>query len=573
MHRCWKQDIGRSLRITFSGAISVVALTWLCGTSLPQSVAASRLSEEVRELLRNRVEAAGVTLRIAIGEELIHCIQALSDFYEWRVYTPAWTDDHVPQPHAEALVRAISRADREGLKPEHYHLAKIERILGEVGKNRGRAKTVNPRTLVDLELLLTDAFLLYGSHLLSGRINPEAIDPEWFANRRGADFSVILRKALDSDQIEETLQSLLPPQPGYAKLRDALAHYREIAAKGGWPQLPDGPTMKKGDRGEGVVALRGRIALEDDCRRELHQSTDLFDEALVEAVRRFQRLHGLDADGVVGPQTVATLNVSAEERVRQIEVNMERWRWLPQDLGTRHVLVNLADFDLKAVESGQPVIAMKAIVGEAYRRTPVFSDEITYLVLNPSWNIPNSIAVKDKLPLIQEDPDYLAKQKIRVFEGSGSDLREIDPKMIDWAEVHAENFNFTLRQEPGPMNALGRVKFMFPNRFGVYIHDTPSGELFSKILRTFSSGCIRIEKPIDLADFLLKDDPQWTREVILAAADRNGEQTVRLPKPVPVHLLYWTAFVGEDGGIHFPNDIYGRDKRVRDALDSGPPCN
>jgi len=573
MYRCCRQHIRRPLRITFSGAITVVALTWLCGTSLPQSVAASTLSEEVRELLRNRIEAAGVTPRIVIGEELIHCIQALSDFYEWRVYTPAWTDDDVPEPHAEALVRAISQADREGLRPEHYHLAKIERVLREIGKNRGKARTVNPRTLVDLELLLTDAFLLYGSHLLSGRINPEAIDPEWFANRRGADLSVILRKALDSDQIEETLQSLLAPQPGYAKLRDALARYREIAAKGGWRQLRDGRTMKKGDRSERVVALRDRIALEDDLRKELDQSTDLFDEALEGAVRRFQRLHGLDAGGVVGPKTLATLNVSVEERVRQLEVNMERWRWLPQDLGTRHVLVNLADFDLKAVENGQPVIAMKAIVGQAYRRTPVFSDKITYLVLNPSWNIPRSIAVKDKLPLIQEDPDYLAKQNIRVFQGSGSDLREIDPETIDWAKVHAENFNFTLRQEPGPTNALGRVKFMFPNRFGVYIHDTPSGELFSKTLRTFSSGCIRIEKPIDLAELLLKDDPQWTREVIVAAVDRNGEQTVRLPKPVPVHLQYWTVFVGEDGEIQFPNDIYGRDKRVRDALDSGPPCN
>lgn len=573
MYRCCRQHIRRPLRITFSGAITVVALTWLCGTSLPQSVAASTLSEEVRELLRNRIEAAGVTPRIVIGEELIHCIQALSDFYEWRVYTPAWTDDDVPEPHAEALVRAISQADREGLRPEHYHLAKIERVLREIGKNRGKARTVNPRTLVDLELLLTDAFLLHGSHLLSGRINPEAIDPEWFANRRGADLSVILRKALDSNQIEETLQSLLAPQPGYAKLRDALARYREIAAKGGWRQLRDGRTMKKGDRSERVVALRDRIALEDDLRKELDQSTDLFDEALEEAVRRFQRLHGLDADGVVGPKTVATLNVSVEERVRQIEVNMERWRWLPQDLGTRHVLVNLADFDLKAVENGQPVIAMKAIVGQAYRRTPVFSDKITYLVLNPSWKIPRSIAVKDKLPLIQGDPDYLAKQNIRVFQGSGSDLREIDPETIDWAKVHAENFNLTLWQEPGPTNALGRVKFMFPNRFGVYIHDTPSGELFSKTLRTFSSGCIRIEKPIDLAEFLLKDDPQWTREVIVAAVDRNGEQTVRLPKPVPVHLQYWTAFVGEDGEIQFPNDIYGRDKRVRDALDSGPPCN
>jgi murein L,D-transpeptidase YcbB/YkuD len=263
--------------------------------------------------------------------------------------------------------------------------------------------------------------------------------------------------------------------------------------------------------------------------------------------------------------------VPVEERVRQIEVNLERWRWLPEDLGQRYILVNIANFELEVVEKSKPVMIMQVVVGKPYWRTPVFSDRMTYLVLSPYWHIPPSIAVKDKLPLIRKDHTYLATYDIKVFQGWGAETREIDPQTIDWSKVTAKDFNYRLRQEPGPLNALGRVKFMFPNKFNVYLHDTPSRELFGKTVRTFSSGCIRIEKPIELAEYLLGGDAKWTRENILAAIDRRVEQTVRLPEPMPVHLLYWTAWSDEEGSIQFRGDIYGRDQLLDKALREKPP--
>jgi murein L,D-transpeptidase YcbB/YkuD len=216
---------------------------------------------------------------------------------------------------------------------------------------------------------------------------------------------------------------------------------------------------------------------------------------------------------------------------------------------------------------------MRVIVGKSYRRTPVFSDEMTYLVLNPYWHIPQNIAVKDKLPLIRKDSNYLREHRIRVFQGSGTDGREIDPNTIDWAQITARNFPFRLRQDPGPWNALGKVKFMFPNKFNVYLHDTPSKELFEKISRSFSSGCIRVEKPIELAEYVLKSDTQWTRESLLAEMDQNTEKTVQLPEPIHVHLLYWTVWVDEDGSIQFRSDVYGRDAMLDRALRKSSPTS
>jgi murein L,D-transpeptidase YcbB/YkuD len=231
----------------------------------------------------------------------------------------------------------------------------------------------------------------------------------------------------------------------------------------------------------------------------------------------------------------------------------------------------MADFRLDVIENEQTLMRMRTIVGKGYRRTPVFSEKITYLVINPYWHVPPNIAVKDKLPLIKKDSYYLAREHMRVFQGWGSDAKEFDPRTVDWSKVTAQGFKYRLVQDPGPWNALGRIKFMFPNRFNVYLHDTPSRELFKKTTRTFSSGCIRIEKPIDLAEYLLRGDSKWTREAILAAIDRQAERTIRLPEPIPLHLLYWTAWVDERGVVQFRDDIYGRDKRLAVALQERPP--
>jgi murein L,D-transpeptidase YcbB/YkuD len=555
------------------GWVTAVVVLWISTFISLKSAAAQSLTGQVTELLRTRIEAAGAPPEISAGEEIIHASMALPLFYERRMYRPAWTGDDGPLPQADALLKAISQAEGEGLKPADYHLAKIEATLEQVRKNQANKIPLNPRRLVDLDILFTDAFLVYGSHLLVGRINPETIDAEWLANRRQADLASVLQTALESGQIEETLNSLLPPQPGYARLKQALARYRDMAAKGHWLTVPDGPKMQKGDRDQRVVALRKRLMASGDLDQPPDSNTDLFGDTLEVAVRRFQHRHGLDVDGIVGPATLAALNVPAEERIRQIEINMERWRWLPQNLGQHYVLVNIANFELDVVDNGLPVMTMRVVVGRDYRRTPVFSDKMTYLVLSPYWHVPPKLAIQDKLPLIRKDPDYLVKENIRVFQGWGAETKEMNPASVDWSKVTGKNLNYRLRQEPGPKNALGRVKFMFPNKFDVYLHDTPSRELFAKTVRTFSSGCIRIEKPIELAEYLLAGDPKWSRAAILAAIDKRVEQTVRLAEPMPIHLLYWTAWADEDGSIQFRNDIYGRDRLLEEALREEPPLS
>ncbi len=281
----------------------------------------------------------------------------------------------------------------------------------------------------------------------------------------------------------------------------------------------------------------------------------------------FQQRHGLDPDGTVGPRTLSALNVTAEERVKQIAVNLERMRWLPAELGSRYIMVNVANFGLDVVEAGQPVLTMRAIVGRTYRQTPSFTARMNHLIFSPYWHIPHSIAVKDLLPKIQKDRRFLSRQKIRVFRGSS----QINPGSVNWRSLSEANFPYRLRQDPGPLNSLGRVKFMLPNRFNVYIHDTPSRELFDKAVRDFSSGCIRIDKPVELAEYLLADDPEWTSENVLAAMDQPREKLVRLRRPIPVYFLYSTAWVDAEGTIQFRDDLYSRDALVAAALEAPPP--
>ncbi|MGD2245172.1 MAG: L,D-transpeptidase family protein [Candidatus Aminicenantes bacterium] len=549
-----------------------LVLFWLFAHSFyPYTASVGSFSEQVQKFIRNRIETASFPAQLKAGEEVLFASVALPRFYEQRVYRPAWVDDTGPLSRAEALVRAIHGARNEGLHPEDYHLRKMESLFRQWSDLRKTENLQKARVLADLELLLTDAFLIYGSHLVSGKVNPENIDSEWIASRREVDTAQLLEKAIQSNEIAETLTSLLPEHAGYGRLKTALSRYREIETGGGWPVVPEDSKLQKGDRNDRVTALRVRLLVTGDLESDNKIESDVFDDELEGAVRRFQKRHGLDSDGVVGPKSLDALNASPSERVKQIESNLERWRWLPQDLGARHILLNIANYMLDIMEDGVQVLTMRAIIGKEYRKTPVFSASMIYLVLSPFWHIPPKIAIQDKLPLIKKDVTYLEKQKIRVFQRWGAEAREIDPRTVDWENVTAKNFEYRLRQDPGPLNALGQVKFMFPNKFNVYIHDTPSRELFVRDERAFSSGCVRVEKPIDLAVYLLRENPKWKRENILAAIDTGLEQTVALPNPILVHLLYWTAWVDEDGTVQFRKDIYARDQKLWESLNEESP--
>lgn len=547
----------------------LMALAFACSSLVPAGVPAEVSHQEVSDQLRGILESAALPLDLELGGESVLAAVALPAFYEQSAYRPVFVSDRGPLPPAFDLVEFLATVDREGLNPEEYHLERLRELL-----DRGRSGTSfrSSGDLVELEILLTDAFLMLGAHLVSGRVDPATFDREWSAVRREVDLVQTLSLETTRGGIRKSLSSLLPDHAGYFRLRKMGEQYRQLVEAGGWQAVSDGPALRVGDRGVRVAELQRRLSVtEDNDLQSLGSAAPIFDERLERAVQGFQNRHGLEEDGVVGAKTLAAVNVSAEERLQQIYLNLERWRWLPQSLGERYVLVNLPAFDLRAVEERSVVLEMRVVVGRRYRRTPVFSDTIRYLVFNPYWDIPTSIAVLDKLPEVQKDSFYLEGQGIRVFSGWAADQQEIDPSAVDWQALGPGNFPYRLRQDPGPLNALGRVKFMFPNRFNVYLHDTPGREVFKRADRDISSGCIRLEKPLELAQLLLRDNPDWRAESIEEFLRDYRERTVRLATPWPVHLLHWTAWVDEEQVPHFRSDLYERDRKLAAALGKSLP--
>lgn len=543
-------------------ALVLVSAAW--GTEAPA------LASQVTEQLRNRVEAALTEHRVVVAEQVLRPRSDLLQFYADRAFAPAWVGNRGPLPTALELLDVLKHADEEGLRPQDYRVTTIQRSLDELARPRALSDARAPSWLADLDLLLSDAFITYGNHQLRGRVRPETLYLQSRAIANDDHVGEVLKAAVETGNVRGELASLAPSSPAYSRLREALARYRDRAPLDKLRAVPAGPTLRQGDRDSRVEAVRRRLVTSGDLDPAAVAGDD-FDAPLEEAVRRFQSRHGLDVDGAVGRMTLAALNVPAEKRVEQIALNMERWRWLPRDFGPRYILVNIPAFSLEVVDHGKRIMGMRVIVGKPYWSTPVFSARMTYLVLNPYWQVPPSIAVREILPLLRKDPEYLTREDMRVFEGWGADRIEIDPDSVDWTRVPVRGFPFRLRQEPGPDNPLGRVKFMFPNRFNVYLHDTPSKRLFAKPVRGFSHGCIRIEKAMDLAQYLLEDDPQWTRQDIEAAANFSKERTVRLPDPISVEIVYLTAWVDDHGIVQFRNDIYGRDKALAKALNGAVP--
>ena len=550
--------------------------------ALVSTTASPGSTSSEREFIRRALELGRAGPGIEAAGEPVYASEALPRFYQARGFAPAWVDDRGPLPAAREMAALLARTGDQGLRPENYHLDRIDRLLAAAD---GDAATGAPpdaaalARLADLDLLLTDGALLCAAHLLAGVVDPVTIHPEWNARRRDADLAAFLASAIAAGDLTGAYQRLLPAYPGYRGLEDALARYRRIAADGGWPIVADGPALRVGDRDGRVAVLRRRLAAEGfvagdggigEGTGEGAEGADVYDADLELAVRAFQSRSGLDADGVVGDQTLAALAVPVERRVEQLMVNLERWRWLPQDLGDPHLRVNIAGFDLEERSGGRVVRTLRAVVGKTFTRTPVFSARMTYLVINPTWNVPAKIARQEILAKVKKDPGYLEREGIRVFAGWSTDASPVDPATVDWAATSPAGLGYSFRQDPGPRNALGRLKFIFPNPYDVYLHDTPERRLFDRAARPLSHGCIRVDHPEQLAADLLAGDPRWSAERIRAAIDAGAQQTVLLPQPVPVHLLYWTAWVDAGGLLQFREDIYDRDRPVFQALELAP---
>ena len=515
--------------------------------------------------IQKRITEGKGPSRTVIGEEQIYSSALVENFYKARNYQPAWSQDgHLLQ--TEALIMAIEEAYGDGLTPDYYHLGPIRSLVDKVRKEA----SPDPARLADLDIILTDAFLTLGCHLSAGCVNPVTIEAEWFAKRGSVDVASVLEQALRKKQIREELMRLRPIQGSYENLRRVLARYREISLKGEWPLVSGGSLLKEGSTSTRVVELRKRLSISGDLVADASKEGDFFDEKLKQSLIVFQKRHGLMADGVLGPAAVNALNVPLTSRIRQIELNMERLRWILGNVEQRSIVVNIANFQLDVMENGKSILSMKVVVGKPYWRTPVFTAKMTYVVVNPSWNVPDRIARQELLKKIKNNPHYLAEQNIKVLKGWAPREEEIDPETIDWSEVTPKTLTYHFRQEPGPLNPLGRLKFMFPNTFDVYLHDTPAKRLFSENIRTFSHGCTRIEKPLELGEYVLRNNPEWTQEMLLAAIAQDTERKILISRPLNVHFLYLTAWVDERGTLQFRNDIYGRDKSLDEALRRKP---
>jgi murein L,D-transpeptidase YcbB/YkuD len=497
-------------------------------------------------------------LRAAVGTDSSALSGDLWRFYAGREFRPAWRDTAA----AEQVLHRVER-NTDGLPVGRYAAVQAARSAAD------GARAGEPEAVARYDAAMTALWLAFAGDLARGLVAPETLDTLATRAAPEVDLVALLERAIAEGRPADALGQLDPPYGGYRALLGALSRYRGIAAAGGWPAIVAEP-LGPGARGAGVAALRARLSATGDLSSSAAGGD--YDAAVVAAVRGFQARHGLATDGVVGAETLAELNVPVESRIREIELNLERWRWLPRTATTRYVVVNAVAFELTLIEDDRIALRARVIVGRESWPTPIVSGALTHVVLNPVWNIPRSIAVEEIVPLIRADPGYFARVGIGVFHDSGGPPGPVDPASVDWAAVSDTSFPYRLVQAAGPTNPLGRLKLFFPNRFNVALHDTPGCELFAAPNRAFSHGCVRVEGVIDLAERLLLGDPAWTRDALERALEQGRERWVALPTPVPVHLGYWTVWAGDDGTVHFRRDVYERDARLADALAQLPPA-
>lgn len=495
-------------------------------------------------------------LPILATEDL--CLAAI---YNWTGVHPLWVTGDGPTKQGKIILGYLKDSYRHGLDPNEY---KVDRIL-ELWDSEDSDE------LALLETLLTYNLVRYVHDIGYGQLKPLASDPALFAEAGDISFNPLLaiEHILSAGDLDQFLAGLPPQHYHYTALKTALERYRSIAELGGWPSIPQGPSLRPDDTDPRILLVRQRLRVtEDPAGTAFDTESTHYDTLLKQAVQAFQRRHGLLVDGIIGANTLAAMNIPAADRVNSIRLNMARWRWQDHDLGEQYVLVNIAAFNLKAFQGENIVLDMPVIVGKEQHQTPVFSSKIKYIDFNPFWNIPTSIAQEEELPKLRKNSNYLVDRHVRLFSSWQSDAIELDSTVMDWHNVsRGQMAGYKLRQEPGPWNALGKIKFSFPNRYSVYMHGTPAQNLFNRTQRDFSHGCIRVSDPLALAIFVLENQPDgWPREKIEEIYKQELRKVVRLSSPLPVYITYLTTWVDKNGIVHFNRDIYLRDASLRNAL-------
>ncbi len=502
------------------------------------------MPEDIRAHVERLREQGAITLR---GDRVYNTPE-LAMFYEERGFSPAWTR----RGAVEELIAAIRSVERDGLTPDHYHLRAIE-------------DAVRAGDSVTTDLLATDALVHVLSHLRRGKVDPTTFSREWNHEPRADSTTLteLLNLSFMAPSVGHVIDQQRPAHFIYEGLVRTLAEYRLIAQRGGWPSIPPGPRLSVGDSDRRVPALRERLAATGDLAAGADRASEAFDAVVEAGIKTFQDRHRLTPDGVLGKATLDALNVTVGARVEQIRVNLERARWVLGGLGDSFVLVNLPAFKAYVIKDRSIAWEARTQIGKTARQTPTFRADMRYLVVNPTWTVPPTILRNDIVPAARKDPGYLQRRGLVAINSAGA---VVDPASIDWSRA-ATRFPYTLEQPAGRDNALGRVKFIFPNPYAIFLHDTPSRALFTPDERTFSSGCIRVESALDLAAVLL-EGTDWTREKVEQAAESGKTQTILLERPLPVVIVYWTVSVGEKGVVRFARDVYSYDSRVARALDA-----
>lgn len=509
--------------------------------------------------IKQRIAELAEPGRNRIGRTAIVSAVFLMRFYEARAYEPAW---HNPINFRDLRMQ-ILESRNDGLNIDDFHA----HALGFGGLDFW------PPAMTDAErdILKSSALVNLLYQLYFGKLTPEKLDPHWNLKRPRSlpieDAVNTISLVLEKQAIGSLVAQARSRDPGYSKLRQALISYRSIVERGGWPIVPAGTILKPGMSDRRILIVRQRLAVTGDHSFKGSENSDTYDPPLVEAVEKFQRRHGIDVDGIIGPAVTRAMGITAEQKVEQIRVNLERARWISRALRQRKdvVIVNTAGFYLLTFLDGKFAWWTDVITGKPYHKTPVFKDRIRYIEFNPTWTIPSGILRRDILPKLRSNSGYLAAKGYDLVGANGA---KIDPATINWQTASGRRFPYRIVQPPGPKNALGRVKFMFPNKYNVYLHDTPGRQLFSKTGRAFSAGCVRVRDPLKFAELLLGNRNGISRQRIDQIVKSGRLTRINLSKPVPVAILYWTADPLWEGGIRFYNDVYKRDAKVLQALNA-----
>jgi len=525
-----------------------LSLIGFAGPVFAQTAATTTEIEVVELTPAQRYESALQSLLADGGNQLAD----FASFYVENGYQPIWADGS--SAAMLALLTAIEQAPAHGLAVSRYNVAELEALW--VG-----AKT--PEDLAALEAAAAQSYVKFAKEISSGMLDPRAIHKEMNATQIVPETSALLASVASATNMAAYYKTLQPSSPEYAQMLELKQELEALVSSEGWgPLVPTGTTLRPGQSGDRVVALRVRLSQRGYDVADT--TSPVFDDVVVEAVKVFQKDFGLNADGLVGPQTLSSINAQPDGRLKQVLVNLERLRWMNYELGERHIYVNIPDFMASVMDNGSPTLSFRVVVGTGKNQTAEFSDTMTHMIANPTWHVPYSIASEEYLPQLRADPTVLQRSNIKMLvRGSG---QIVDSTAIDYTQFTEDNFPFVLQQRPSSRNALGLVKFMFPNRFNIYLHDTPSKSLFARDARAFSHGCVRVQKPMEFAYTLLslqEADPEAAFQRVL----NTGKETqIDLVSPVPVHIVYRTVWIDSDGQPQYRHDVYNRDKMVFDAL-------